>query len=141
MGARLRVFLKEEEERTLKEMRQAENLGKRERDRAAAICLSHHGWYVEKIAAYLRIGIETVRRTLNKWKKEGLGGIYEKKGRGRSKKWQEEDMQYLEWKLRNGSCANKVWGKGQNRPKSRDERLNEHVEQQYCEYGYESKSS
>ena len=39
MGARLRVFLKEEEERTLKEMRQAENLGKRERDRAAAICL------------------------------------------------------------------------------------------------------
>ena len=29
MGARLRVFLKEEEERTLKEMRQAENLGKR----------------------------------------------------------------------------------------------------------------
>ena len=56
MGARLRVFLKEEEERTLKEMRQAENLGKRERDRAAAICLSHHGWYVEKIAAYLRIG-------------------------------------------------------------------------------------
>ena len=39
------------------------------------------------------------------------------------------------------SCANKVWGKGQNRPKSRDERLNEHVEQQYCEYGYESKSS
>ncbi len=61
----------------------------------AAICLSHHGWYVEKIAAYLRIGIETVRRTLNKWKKEGLGGIYEKKGRGRSKKWQEEDMHYL----------------------------------------------
>ena len=101
MGARLRVFLKEEEERTLKEMRQAENLGKRERDRAAAVCLSHHGWYVEKIAAYLRIGIETVRRTLNKWKKEGLGGIYEKKGRGRSKKWQEEDMHYLEWKLRN----------------------------------------
>ena len=82
-------------------MRQAENLGKRERDRAAAICLSHHGWYVEKIAAYLGIGIETVRRTLNKWKKEGLGGIYEKKGRGRSKKWQEEDMQYLKWKLRN----------------------------------------
>ena len=38
---------------------------------------------------------------LLKWKKEGLGGIYEKKGRGRSKKWQEEDMQYLEWKLRN----------------------------------------
>ena len=66
MGARLRVFLKEEKERTLKEMRQAENLGKRERDRAAAICLSHHGWYVEKIAAYLRIGVETVRRTLNK---------------------------------------------------------------------------
>ena len=39
------------------------------------------------------------------------------------------------------SCANKVWGKGQNRPKSRAERLNEHVEQQYCEYGYEPKSS
>ena len=101
MGARLRVFLKDEEERTLKEMRQAENLGKRERDRATAICLNHHGWYVEKIAAYLGMNIETVRRTLNKWKKEGLGGIYEKKGRGRAKKWQEEDMQYLEWKLRN----------------------------------------
>ena len=79
MGARLRVFLKEEEERTLKEMRQAENLGKRERDRAAAICLSHHGWYVEKIAAYLRIGIETVRRTLNKWKKRRIGRDLRKK--------------------------------------------------------------
>ena len=101
MGARLRVFLQGEEERTLREMRQAENLGKRERDRASAICLSHHGWYVEKIAAYLGIGVETVRKTLNKWKKEGLGGIYEKKGRGRARKWQEEDMKYVEEKLRN----------------------------------------
>ena len=58
IGARLRVFLKKEEERTLKEMRQAENLGKRERNRATAICLSHHGWDVEKIAAYLGIGVE-----------------------------------------------------------------------------------
>ena len=45
------------------------------------------------------------------------------------------------WSSIDRSCANKVWGKGQNRPKSRDERLNEHVEQPYCEYGYESKSS
>lgn len=101
MGVRLRVFLQREEERTLRDMRQAESIGRRERDRATAICLSHYGWYVEKIASYLEISIKTVRKILTKWEKEGLGGIYEKKGRGRAKKWHEEDMAYLEKKLRN----------------------------------------
>ncbi len=44
MGARLRVFLLKEEERTLKEIQQAQNLSKRERQRGEAIRLSHHGW-------------------------------------------------------------------------------------------------
>lgn len=48
MGARLRVFLTPTEEMTLKQMRQANNLCHRVRERAEAICLSHHGWYVEK---------------------------------------------------------------------------------------------
>ncbi|WP_069791634.1 helix-turn-helix domain-containing protein [Cyanobacterium sp. IPPAS B-1200] len=100
MGARLRVFLLKEEERTLKEIQQAQNLNKRERQRGEAIRLSHHGWYVEKIAAYLGWTEETVRKTLRNWQSKGLGAIYEKKRPGREKKWVEEDMIYIEKTIR-----------------------------------------
>jgi transposase len=100
MGARLRVFLTPTEETTLKQMRHANNLCQRVKERAEAICLSHHGWYVEKIAVYLNCSVKTVRKTLNKWQKEGLGGLYERGDRGRKRTWTQSDLEYLEESLR-----------------------------------------
>jgi hypothetical protein len=52
MGARLRIFLKAEEDRTLFEMRKASTVPQRVKDRAEALLLNAQGWYVEKIANY-----------------------------------------------------------------------------------------
>jgi hypothetical protein len=52
MGARLRVFLTREEDRTLYEIRTATTVPQRVKDRAAVLRLSTQGWYVEKIATY-----------------------------------------------------------------------------------------
>ena len=100
MDTRLRVFLTPTEETTLKQMRHANNLCQRVKERAEAICLSHHGWYVEKIAVYLNCSAKTVRKTLNKWQKEGLGGLYERGDRGRKTTWTQSDLEYLEESLR-----------------------------------------
>ncbi len=100
MGARLRVFLTPTEETTLKQMSHATNLCPRVRKRAEVVCLSHHGLYVEKIAVYLNWSIETVRKTLHKWQKEGLGALYEGGHRGRKTSWTQSDLEYLEQSLR-----------------------------------------
>ena len=51
MGARIRILLTPEENRTLFELRTATTVPQRIKDRAEALRLSAHGWYVEKIAA------------------------------------------------------------------------------------------
>ena len=38
----------------------------------------------------------TVRATLRRWEKQGLGGLWEAPGRGAKRKWQEADLAYLE---------------------------------------------
>ena len=38
----------------------------------------------------------TVRATLQRWEKQGLGGLWEAPGRGAKRKWQEADLTYLE---------------------------------------------
>lgn len=60
------------------------------------IRLNAYGWSVEKVAAYMRKHPHTVRASLHRWKKAGIEGLLEKGGRGRKKKWQEEDFHYLE---------------------------------------------
>ena len=103
MGARLRVFLNREEERTLWEMRKATTVSQRVKDRAEAVRLSHQGWYVEQIAEYLHQTVKTVRKTLKTWRDQGLGGLWEARGRGRQRTWTEEDIEHLENCLRNES--------------------------------------
>ena len=93
---RIQVSLNTEEERTLWELENAEGVGRRIRERARTIRLSNEGWYVERIAAYLHRGKETIRRTLKRWKREGLGGLWERSGRGRQAKCSQEDIEYLE---------------------------------------------
>lgn len=96
MGARIRVLLNPEEDRTLFELRTATTVPQRVLDRAEALRLSGHGWYVEKIATYLNWTPQTVRETIHRWNTKGLGGLWEASGRGGKPKWQETDIAYLE---------------------------------------------
>lgn len=96
MGARLRVFLTCEEDRTLFELRTATTVSQKVKDRAEVIRLNSHGWYIEKIAAHFNWTDQTVRETLHRWEKKGLGGLWSAPGRGGITKWKEEDIVYLE---------------------------------------------
>ena len=96
MGARLRVFLSAEEDRTLRELRTATTVPQRVKDRASMLRLNNQGLYVEDIAAYFDCNRQTVRETIHRWQKQGLGGLWEAKGRGAKRLWQEEDLEYLE---------------------------------------------
>lgn len=62
--------------------------------------LNAQGWYVEKIAEYLKWHVQTVRETLHRWQKQGLGGLWEEEGGGAKARWQEADMAQLEASLR-----------------------------------------
>ena len=73
MGTRIRVLLTPEENRTLFELRTATTVPQRIKDRAEALRLSAHGWYVEKIATYLNWTPQTVRETIHRWNTFGLG--------------------------------------------------------------------
>jgi hypothetical protein len=73
MGARIRVLLTSEENRTLFELRCATTVPQRIKDRAEALRLSAHGWYVEKITSYLNWTAQTVRETIHRWNTKGLG--------------------------------------------------------------------
>lgn len=96
MGVRLRVFLTRQQDRTLFELRTAQGIPQRTKDRAEALRLSAHGWYVEKIAAYLNWDAETVRQTIHRWQTKGMAGLWDAPGRGAKRRWQESDLAYLE---------------------------------------------
>lgn len=71
MGARLRIFLTREQDRTLLNLKTAE-VPQKVKDRAEVIRLNAHGWYVEKIAAHVNWTSQTVREVLHRWEKQGL---------------------------------------------------------------------
>ena len=95
MGARLRIFLTEQQDQTLLKLR-TEDVPQKVKDRASAIRLNAHGWYVEKIAAHFNWTPQTVREVLHKWQKLGMEGLWELPGRGRKPRWKEEDIVFLE---------------------------------------------
>lgn len=100
MGARLRVFLTAEEERTLFELRRATTVPQRVKDRAEVVRLNCRGWYVEKIAAHCNWHVKTVRETLHRWEKQGLGGLWDALHPGGKRRWAPGDLEYLEGVLR-----------------------------------------
>jgi len=101
MGARIRVFLTAEEDRTLRELHKAKDVPQRVKDRAQVVRMNARGDYIETIAAYINWTKETVRRTLKRWEGGGLGGLWEAQGRGRPRRWTEEDMTHLDEIIRN----------------------------------------
>ncbi len=94
MGARLRVFLTGNQDKTLLNLRTAD-APQKVKDRAEIIRLNAHGWYVEKIAAHFNLTPQTVREVLHKWEKLGIQGLWEKPGRGGKPKCKESDIVFL----------------------------------------------
>jgi transposase len=95
MGARLRVFLTREQDRSLLKLRTAD-VPQKVKDRAEVIRLNAHGWYVEKIAVHFNWTPQTVREVLHKWQKLGVEGLWELPGRGVKPKLSEVDIIFLE---------------------------------------------
>jgi hypothetical protein len=76
MGAPLRVFLTQKQDKSLLNLRTA-NIPQKVKDRAEVIRLNAHGWYVEKIAAHFKWASQTVRAVLHKWEKFGMESLWE----------------------------------------------------------------
>ena len=72
-----------EEDRTLHELSSANGVPIRVKQRAMALRLNAHGWNVPKIAEYLDWAQQTVRETIVRWQQGGLGGLWERSGRGK----------------------------------------------------------
>jgi hypothetical protein len=76
MGARLRIFLTQKQDKILLNLRTAK-VPQKVKDRALVIRLNAHGWYVEKIAAHFNGASQTVRAVLHKWEKFGMESLWE----------------------------------------------------------------
>lgn len=85
MPAAIRVTLSDQEDRTLKELSYAEGVSPRTKQRALVIRLNAHGWNAPQIAQFLDCHEHSVRATLERWKTQGLAGLWEQKGRGRKR--------------------------------------------------------
>jgi transposase len=96
MPAPLRIVLNTEESRTLSELRVASEVPQRTRDRAHMLRLNSQGWKVAEIAQCFECHEHTVRATIHRWESRGLGGLWEKAGRGAPARWQESDLVFLE---------------------------------------------
>jgi transposase len=57
------------------------------------------GWKVEKIAIYLKWSSSTVRSTLHRWQRMGLGGLWDAPRPGRKRKWLPSALSQIEEKL------------------------------------------
>jgi transposase len=51
---------------------------------------------VPRIAHHLHLHEHTVRATIRRWEKLGLGGLWEAQGRGGKRKWSVEDLNEVE---------------------------------------------
>ncbi len=96
MPAPLRVVLSPEEDYTLTELRLAQTVPQRTRDRAHMLRLNAQGWNVPAIADMFDCHPHTVRATLRRWETGGLGGLWEAPGRGAKPKWPVADLEYIE---------------------------------------------
>jgi transposase len=95
MPAPLRIILTSEEDHTLSELREAQTVPQRTRDRAHILRLNAQGWNVPAIAEIFDCHQHTVRTTLRRWEERGLRGLWEAPGRGAKPKWKEADLDYL----------------------------------------------
>jgi len=96
MPAALKIELSKEEDRTLQELSLASQVPRRVKQRAQSLRLNADGMTVPRIAHHLHIHEHTVRATIRRWEKLGLGGLWEAQGRGGKRKWSVEDLNEVE---------------------------------------------
>ena len=96
MPAQLRVILTEEQDRTLRELRQAPKVPQRVKDRAHILRLNAQGLKTAEIASIFECHEHTVRNAVKRWEYRGLGGLWEDLGRGSKPKWAVADLDYIE---------------------------------------------
>jgi transposase len=95
MPAPLRIILTPEEDLTLAELRLAQTVPQRTRDRAHILRLNAQGWNTPAIAQMFECHQHTVRKTIRRWEERGLSGLWEAPGRGAKPRFQAEDLQYV----------------------------------------------
>jgi transposase len=95
MPAPLRIILTPEEDLTLRELRLAQTVPQRTRDRAHILRLNAQGWNTPAISAMFECHQHTIRSTIRRWEKQGLVGLWEAPGRGAKPRLQAEDLQYV----------------------------------------------
>jgi transposase len=96
MPAQVRIILTGEEDRTLRELRQAQTVPQRVRERAHILQLNAQGRSTTEIASIFECHPHTVRTTVTRWEYRGIGGLWETKGRGAKTKWTGADLEYIE---------------------------------------------
>ena len=95
MPAPLRIILTPEEDLTLRELRLAQTVPQRTRDRAHILRLNAQGWNTPAISAMFECHQHTIRSTIRRWEKQGLVGLWEAPGRGAKPRFQAEALQYV----------------------------------------------
>jgi transposase len=117
----LRVFLSPEEDCTLFQLRKSQDIPQRTKDRAEMVRLNACGWRVQEIARYFYCAESTVRTTLHRWQQSGLPGLWDAPRPGRTRCWQEEDLDYIQ----NGLEESKLYSSPQTLQKlARERNLN-----------------
>lgn len=96
MPAPLRITLSAPEEATLSALRIASSVPYRVRDRAHMLLLNADGHTAPTIAELFKCHEHTVRAVIRNWMTTGLGGLWDKAGRGKKPTWHPSDLEYLE---------------------------------------------
>lgn len=94
MGARLRVFLTREQDKTFRNLITT-NVLQKVKDRAEVIRLNACRLYVEKIAAHFNWIPQTVREVLHKWTKLVIEALLDKQSSWAKSKWKVEEIVFL----------------------------------------------
>ena len=95
MPAPLRAVLGPIDEDMLSDLRVADSVPYRVRDRAHMMLMSADGWNAPAIAKACKCHEHTVRTTIKQWNDSGLCGLWDKAGRGSKAKWQPSDLDFL----------------------------------------------
>jgi len=95
MPAPLRAILTATDVAMLSDLRIADSVPYRVRDRAHMVLMNADGWNVLALADAFKCHEHTVRAAVKNWNAEGLYGLWDKEGRGSKPKWQPADLDYL----------------------------------------------
>lgn len=96
MPGSLRIRLTQEEKQQLYLLSNQAQTPRRTKTRIEILKLSDRGWKVEQIALELTCSPATVRRTIARWINQDKEGLFDAPRRGRTRKWQKEDLEFLE---------------------------------------------